>query len=132
MHIPTIDQLIEAAIARPRLQEIFVNCPGCCDIVPVHPGFNECFSCYTFFDVQLLMDELAEGKETSFCGECHYSQQATVVAFQRRHLCLNCFALYQEQEINTCDCCGESVAGETRSRGCFMSRAETDMCQPAK
>ena len=95
---------------------LVVACPKCGTNIQIKDlGHGECNKCGFSSDLDFLLDKLSpyedpkEEPVRAYCGNCEYTDTATVIPFDSGYLCLNCLELFDEPE--NCEWCNELIAG---------------------
>jgi hypothetical protein len=109
-----------------RVRFLKLSCPTCGKPVTVEAeGKGECGNCETSIGFEVLMEKFGpyqNPKEEGTIARCSNCEnfEPSVIPFEERYLCLNCFTLHNE--VGQCDFCSELITGDisdTGITGCF-------------
>lgn len=124
------DPLMESqcAVCDRRNDFLAVTCPSCNAGIRVSDvGEAECSGCGYMTSLEWLIETFGpyedpkEDPLTGYCTFCENTETRTVVPLVEMLLCLSC--LEEHGRINTCQYCGESIAGDTEGSytfGCLL------------
>ena len=118
----------KCAVCERRNDYLAMTCPQCAETIRVSDvGEAECGGCQYRTSLEWLIETLGpyedpkEDPLTGYCTFCENTDARTVVPLGDMLLCLSC--LEEHGSINTCQYCGESIAGDTDGSyafGCLM------------